>query len=269
MDRPGGERELDEPTTPDGARVAEDPSDPVLFVARYETEGPFRFSDGTHMRFGRDDDACEITIWEQILSSTLSRVAGELWCANGRMWVQNLSTVHEIVVEGKDGKSTLRARLPDEPGEARSVPVPRGTILAPTTGSWRIVVEQVAPLNHVNPAQPAPGELTERFSDVPEPMWATANALCEPWLQGSSGPASHTRVAQVLGVSPRQGRRRVDELCEFYRYQIAALPGGQRAGETLTEAVARQLYQRRRVPAPPPPSSTTPTGSPLDSGGAG
>lgn len=226
------------------------PAPAPRFVVRYEDEVHL-FSDGTRMRFGRDDAVCEIPVWEQIRSTTMSAVAGELWCANGQMWVRNLSSAHELVVAGGGAPpQTLPARRPHEPGHARSVPAPTGELSAPSTGTWRLVVEPAGAVRRDGvPTATVSG--TVRITDVPDDMRATANALCEPLIAGAPLPASHAEVAQALGTTERAGRRRVEALCEHYREQVEFLSGSRRSGETLTGAVARLLVERGKVPAHP------------------
>jgi hypothetical protein len=229
-------------------------------VVRYEDEAHV-FSDGTRMRFGRDDAVCEIPVWEQIRSTTMSAVAGELWCANGQMWVRNLSTAHELVVAGGGAPpQTLPARRPHERGHARSVPAPVGELSAPSTGGWRLVVES-ATAGRADHMPTATNSGTVRITDVPDDMRATAAALCMPLLLGAALPASHAEVGHALGITERAGRRRVDALCEHYREQVEVLPGGRRSGETLTGAVARLLVERGKVPVPPDMGGSAPGGA--------
>ncbi len=118
------------------------------FEVRYADNDPYPFAEGTRRRFGRDNSAVDvITIWEETPAYFLSRVAGELWCAGGQMWVRNLSQAHELVVEGSGSTAVvLPARAPEDPGVACSVPWPYGTVSAPSTGSWRLSIVAQAPL---------------------------------------------------------------------------------------------------------------------------
>lgn len=220
---------------PDPGRAGAAPL--ALFAVGYADEDPHPFREGTRLRFGRDDDACEIVIWEQLNARSLSRVAGELWCADGQMWVRNLSQAHELVVAGGTSVQVLPARAGGEPGHACSVPRPRATVTAPSTGTWALTV-----------TSPHDGEeMTLRVGDVPEQHRAAAEALCAPLLAGGPAPATYAQVAASLGSSDRVARRRVEDLCEHYRPQIDALPGGRLPGETLTAAVARTLVARNKL----------------------
>ncbi len=106
-------------------------------------------AEGERRRFGRSDAEHDITVWEQVRGNTLSVVAGELWCTEGQVWVRNLSSAHELVVDGPGVVSTvLPPREPDRPGHACSVPWPQGSVHAPSTGSWRL---------DVGPRDPGPG----------------------------------------------------------------------------------------------------------------
>ncbi|NAZ74284.1 hypothetical protein GTQ99_02425 [Kineococcus sp. T13] len=216
---------------------------------RYADEEPHSFASGTRMRFGRDDAACQIPVWEQINGHSLSKVAGELWCTGRQMWVRNLSTAHELVVAGTSGSQLLPPRVGDEPGHACSVPLPTGTVSAPSTGAWSLSIEQLRPL------EPEHGELlgaalTLRIDDIPDRHRQAAEALCAPLLAGQAAPATYAQIAERTGWSDRVARRRVQELCEHYRPQIQALPGGRLPQETLTQAVARTLVTRNKLTAP-------------------
>jgi hypothetical protein len=233
-------------------RAAPAPDGATRFVVGYADEDPYSFADGTRMRFGRDDDACEIPVWEQINGRSLSRVAGELWCGDGQMWARNLSTAHELVVAGGGAARTLAARSAGEPGPACSLPAPRATVSAPSTGSWTLTVTAVAAAGRT---EAWPGEVpaggTVRVGDVPDRHRPAAEALCAPLLAGGPAPATYAEVAVALGRSERVARRRVEELCAHYRAQVEALPGGWRPDETLTQAVARILVTRNKLGARP------------------
>lgn len=227
---------------PESGRAAPAPvSDAVpLFVVRYADEDPGPFWEGTRMLFGRDDQACQLPIWEQINGRALSRVAGELWCAGGQMWVRNLSGAHELVVTGTSSAQVLPARVGAEPGPACSVPAPRATVAAPSTGTWALTVARLG--SHGGGA-----DLTLRVENVPDRHRAAADALCAPLLAGFAVPATYAQIGATLGWSERVARRRVEELCAHYQTQVEALPGGRQPGETLTQAVARVLVARNKV----------------------
>lgn len=216
-----------------------------LFVVTYADDAPYQFRDGTRMRFGRDDAACEIPVWEQLTMRALSKVAGELWCVRGQMWARNLSGAHELVVSGAGGSHVLPARVGAEPGHACSVPGARGTVAAPSTGPWKL---QVLPAGEVE------DDRTLRLSDIPDRHLAAAQTLCAPLLAGSTTPATYAEIAAARGWTERVARRRVEELCAHYQDQIEALPGGQQRGETLTQAVARNLVARNKFTVPGHPA---------------
>jgi len=224
----------------------------ALFVVEYSREDRYRFATGTRMRFGRDDEVCHIPIWEQINARALSKVAGELWCANGQMWVRNLSTAHELVVSGSNATRVLPARVGVDPGHACSVPAPCGVVTAPSTGTWELVVSKVGGSEGAAEHLRAGVEdRTLRVEDIPEKHRATAEALCAPLLDGSrSTPATYAQIAAAKGWTERVARRRVEELCAYYQAQIEALPGGRAPGETLAQAVARTLVARGKFAGP-------------------
>ena len=238
------------------ALLAEDREGGALFVVTYADDEPYPFRDGTRMRFGRDDELCQIPVWEQIHGRALSKVAGELWCANGQMWVRNLSTAHELAVSGGTASRVLPARVGADPGHACSVPSPHGTASAPSTGTWSLVVTRVAAARgpRDDPATAAE-QRTLRVGDIPVRHRAAAEALCAPLLEGSSTvPATYAQIAAAQGCTERVARRRVDELCAHYEAQIAALPGGRLRGETLAQAVARTLVARGKFAVPAVPA---------------
>src|SRR6478752_5380594 len=121
---------------------------PPLFKVSYGDED-YLFADGDRRRFGRDDEACAIPIWEEIRRTAVSKVAGELWCMDNEMWLRNVSTAHELEVAGPDG-----------PGAARSIPVPTARISAPSTGTWQLTVERLRPVGQVGAADQPSEQLT-------------------------------------------------------------------------------------------------------------
>lgn len=214
-----------------------------LFLVHYADEDPVPFREDTRVLFGRDDGVCQLPIWEQLNLRTLSRVAGELWCSGAQMWVRNLSAAHELVVAGPRSVQLLPARTGADPGPACSLPAPRATVSAPSTGNWALEVRRVG--------GPDPGDdLTVRIGNVPDRHRTAAEALCGPLLAGSSAPATYGQIAAATGWTERVARRRVEDLCAHYRAQIEALPGGRLPGETLPQAVARVLVARGKVGAP-------------------
>jgi hypothetical protein len=232
---------------PDPGRAGPAPAGPApLYVVHYADEDPVPFQEGTRMLFGRDDMVCQLPIWEQLNHRTLSRVAGELWCAGGQMWVRNLSAAHEVVVTGPRSVQLLPARVGADPGPACSLPPPRATVTAPSTGSWALEVRRVG--------GPGSGDdVTVRVENVPDRHRPAAEALCGPLLAGASTPATYGQIAAATGWTERVARRRVEELCAHYRAQIEALPGGRLPGETLPQAVARVLVARGKVGLPSRP----------------
>ena len=216
-------------------------TDGALFVVEYADEVHF-FWNGTRMRFGRDDDACQIPVWEEVNRRALSKVAGELWCSEGQMWVRNLSAVHELVVSGAKATHVLPARIRNDPGHACSAPVPRCTVTAPSTGTWSIVIRPI----ETSPS----GGPTIQVENIPEQHRDAAEALCAPMLAGRSGVATYSEIAARTGWSERVARRRVEKLCDHYEAQIGALPGGRLPDETVAEAVARILVARNKFAVP-------------------
>jgi hypothetical protein len=221
---------------------------PPLFKVSYGDED-YLFGDGDRRRFGRDDDACAIPIWEEIRRTAVSKVAGELWCMDNEMWLRNVSTAHELEVAGPDGPPQyLPVRRPDERGAARSIPVPTARISAPSTGTWYLTVERLGSAQQVGAADPAqPNTLTTRLGPVPPPLRAVAAALCQPVLTLNRPPASYDEVARALGITPRQARRRIEELVNHYRAQLPELSEDHRRTDPLYTEVARLLVRRRRI----------------------
>jgi hypothetical protein len=221
---------------------------PPLFKVSYGDED-YLFGDGDRRQFGRDDDACAIPIWEEIRRTAVSKVAGELWCMDNEMWLRNVSTAHELEVAGPDGPPQyLPVRRPDERGAARSIPVPTARISAPSTGTWHLTVERLGSDHQVGAAEPAqPNTLTTRLGPVPPLLRAVAAALCQPVLTLNRPPASYDEVAKALGITPRQARRRIEELVNHYRAQLPELSEDHRRTDPLYTEVARLLVRRRRI----------------------
>lgn len=229
------------------------PSPEVLFVAQYSDEG-YPFRNGSWGRFGRDDSQTQIPVWEQLRGAALSRVAGELWCANEEMWVRNLSSTHELAVAGRTGAPQLLApRTVGQRGAACSVPIPDGLISAPSTGGWRITVKATAAARRlrIHSSSPDVDEgSTRTVGPVPEDLKHVAAALCAPVLLHGDPPSSYERVADILGVTSRQARRKVERLCDHYRVQVPDLlspPAVAASGQALYAPVAQLLVARGRV----------------------
>ena len=224
--------------------AAPDGNADALFVVEYGDDDRYAFPVGTRMRFGRDDSACQIPVWEQINGRALSKVAGELWCTDRQLWVRNLSTAHELVVTGGTASRVLPARVGDDPGHACSLPSPRGTVTAPSTGTWALLCTRVSG-GKTRLGPPDLEDPTLRVEDIPDKHLPAAEALCAPLLDGTSTtPATYAEIAAARGWSERVARRRVEDLCAHYQAQIEALPGGRACGETLAQAVARTLVAR-------------------------
>ena len=138
-------------------------------------------------------------------------------------------------------------RRPDERGAASSIPVPTARISAPSTGSWFLTVEQLRPVRQVGSADQPSEQLTTRLGPVPPQLQAVAAALCQPVLTLNRPPASYDEVAKALGITPRQARRRIEELVNHYRAQLPELSEDHRRSDPLYAEVARLLVRRRRI----------------------
>lgn len=226
-----------------------DATSSAAFTATYRDE-TYLFCPGSWARFGRDDTSTHITVWEELLGTALSRVAGEVWCVDDEeMWVRNLSTTHELLVAGADGRPQLLGpRRDGQRGRACSVPVPAGVLSAPSTGGWEITVRRTArpAATAVATAVADPGR-TRSVGPVPADLLAVAAALCAPLLAGAGPPASYEQIADVLGLTARQARRRVDRLCEHYRERVPDLVPAAGGGQALYAPVAALLVDRGRV----------------------
>jgi hypothetical protein len=226
---------------------------PALFVVGYADE-EYEFADGDRRRFGRDDDACEIPIWEEVRGTNLSKVAGVLWCMDGELWVRNVSAAHELCV-GAPGSAPdfLPVCPPGEPGAARSVPVPVATISAPSTGRWAMSIRSLVHTSTVRgtPGTGTPsddGEQTTRIARAPDRLLPVAVALCAPLFVHDRHPATYDQVVAELGVTRRQARRRVDDLCAHYRTRYPGLLSGDpRSTEPVYAELARLLVRRGAV----------------------
>lgn len=185
----------------------------------------YRFGEGAWGRFGRDDSVCEITVWNEIRDVSLSRVAGEVWCVDGQLWVRNLSASHELVIGGGGRPQWLGPREQGTRGAACSIPSHRAVITAPSTGSWALTVASLLPADTGVPTggttpPPGHGPTTVRVEPVPDRFASIASALCAPLLSGRDVPATYDEVAQNLGISQRQARRYVEQLCDHYRSSL-------------------------------------------------
>lgn len=229
------------------------PPGTALFVATYADE-EYTFGAGDRRRFGRDDEACEIPIWEEVRQLNLSKVAGVLWCMDGELWVRNLSAAHELSVSAPgSAPHFLPVCPPGEMGAARSVPVPVATISAPSTGTWMITTRWLA-AGTAGGGTPGAvtssdeGEQTTRISRAPERLLPVAVALCAPLFVQDQPPATYDQVAAELGVTRRQARRRVDDLCAHYqRNYPGLLSGDPRSTEPVYAELARLLVRRGAV----------------------
>lgn len=221
----------------------------TIFVVTY-CEERYPFVEGAWGRFGRDDDICEIPVWEAINGQQLSRVAGELWCADGELWVRNLSSTHELAVTGPSGPPQwLPRRGAQGRGPACSVSGDHARIGAPSTGWWELLVDALQPSTL---ADPVTAHATVNVDPVPEPLLPVAAALCAPILRHSQPAATYDQVAQSLQISRRQARRQVDRLCEHYIdiVRLLTAPGGGERGVTappLYADLAQLLVRRGRV----------------------
>ncbi len=224
----------------------------ALFLVSYADEN-YEFAAGDRRRFGRDDEACEIPIWEEVRRVSVSKIAGVLWCMDGELWVRNLSTAHELTVSTPgSAPHFLPVRSPGEAGAARSVPVPLATISAPSTGPWIITARRLvdaAPDGTPGSGTSSDeGEPTTRISRAPERLLPVAVALCAPLFSQDQPPATYDQVAAELGVTRRQARRRVDDLCAHYRTQHPGLLSGDpRSTEPAYAELARLLVRRGAV----------------------
>lgn len=219
--------------------------DPVTprsgFVVDYEGER-YVFDEGSWGRFGRDDDVCEIPVWEEVRHERLSRVAGELWMTDGQLWVRNLSGSHELGVFGDTGAPVwLPVRAAGERGRACSVPMPRGRLGTPTAGTWTITTEAIAVPDETAGHQPG---RTARLGPVPEPLLPVAAALCAPVLGEPGAAATYEEVANRLGITRRQARRSVERLCAHYAGSLRR-PRAPEEATTPTYAHLARLLVRR------------------------
>lgn len=226
---PGRPVSLGEPVTPASE-----------FVVEYEDER-YVFEAGSWGRFGRDDDACEIPVWEEIREDRLSRVAGEMWVADGCLWIRNLSHSHELGVFGETGTPVwLPARTPGARGRACSAPTPNATLSTPSVGDWVIRTRALA----APEGNEHPPVATARLGEVPERLLPVAAALCAPMLDGSVSPVTHDGVARRLGLTKRQARRAVERLCDHYSDFLGHRRPGPDAALPAHAYLARALVNR-------------------------
>ncbi|WP_462418620.1 hypothetical protein [Kytococcus sp. Marseille-QA3725] len=219
------------------------PGPEVLFTVTYADER-YDFTEGTWGRFGRDDAACEIPVWEELLGERLSRVAGELWCQAGQLWVRNLSHTHELGVFGEAGSPTwLPARTEGRRPAACSVPEPTARLATPSAGSWEL---RIGALGDGAVPPPSPRQ-TVALDPIPDELWPVAAALCAPGLSGNSVPPTYGDVAETLGLSSRQARRQVEELCDLYAPVLAGQPGAAHESSPVFVRLATLLVRRGMV----------------------
>ncbi|MEW1958971.1 hypothetical protein [Kineococcus sp. NPDC059986] len=186
------------------------------FVVRYADE-TCTLREGQRRRFGRSDAEDDITVWEQVRGNTLSVTAGELWCTDGQVWVRNLSSAHELVVDGPGVVSTvLPPRDPDRPGHACSVPWPRGSVHAPSTGSWRLLIAPDDRRSTSETPEPVPAEpAAAPPRRIPADLDPVARAVCAPVLAGRREGADAGEVAGVLGLPRRDVERDLARLADL------------------------------------------------------
>lgn len=224
---------------------------PPLFVAQYE-DRRYTFREGTRMRFGRDPGSCEIPVQKDDERRLVSAQAGELWCSSGKLWVENLSRSHELLVaEPGMGQLVLYSR-PHGPGNACSVPPPTAELFAPSTGTWRIVVTACTDVNpgradfaaaHAGgasassplPAGPPPAIPTEHRE--------VALALVAPLLVGGTEAATFVEISRKLGITPRQAQAGVEGLCLLYRPYVQEMLGGTGTHQSEARALAAALVE--------------------------
>lgn len=220
-----------------------------LYLVSYADED-YVFGEGSWGRFGRDDSRCQIPVWEEVRGSSLSRVAGELWCLQGDLWLRNLSTSHELSVVGSVGRpTTLPPRHPDERGAACSVPSVSALVSAPSTGEWVIHSRR---LQEAETWMPEPADedgepTTARMAVIPEALWPVATELCAPMLEHGAPPATYDEIAARLAVSKRQARRYVDKLCEYYGDSLPEQRDAPPHGQPHYVPVAELLVGRGRI----------------------
>jgi hypothetical protein len=168
--------------------------------------------EGRSALFGRDDDMCEIVIWSAINGRELSRVAGRIWRMDGRLWVQNLSRHHELVVVG----GGVEVLPPCEPGSGAgpgcSLPWGSSVVLGP--GGCELHVTQ----SRVDDGSfGVADQQTDGLPPIPEGLLSVALALCEPLLRGATAPATYRQVSERAGLgSYKRARLLVTDLCEPY-----------------------------------------------------
>lgn len=224
----------------------------IVYVVSYADE-EYAFREGSWGRFGRDDLRCQIPVWEQVRGTSLSRVAGELWCADGELWVRNLSTNHELTVVGSVGRpQTLPPRRPDERGWASTVPGRSAEISAASTGDWTIVVDYVLSTDDEDDdldlavSDDLTGPNTVRMALLPTALRPVAVELCAPMVLTGDPPATYDEIAAQLDISRRQARRYVDKLCDYYGDALHGHPEVT-AGRPHYVPVAEMLVGLRRV----------------------
>jgi len=226
---PGRPVSLGEPTTP-----------ATLFLVTYEDE-EYGFREGAWGRFGRDDAVCEIPVWEEVLRDDLSCVAGELWVADGTLWVRNLSTSHELSVLGDVGTPVwLPSRAAGQRGRACSVPDSTGYLRAPSAGNWIISVTSRSASEQESPVR----SNTARLDPVPAALRPVAAALCAPLFAPSGVVSTYDEVAARLDISRRQARRAVERLCDHYAAHLSRPRPTELSSLTTYDYLGRLLVHR-------------------------
>lgn len=191
----------------------------------------FDFDDGQHRTFGRADTN-DIVIWPAMTGRELSRIAGELWRADGTMWLRNLSSGHDLRITAPGFQEVLPPRGPSAPrGAAMSLPAPVALIDAP--GDCRLEVRQDWTLDEQRETSADDDGTLSAVPEVPADLRVIATALCEPLLTGAQLPAAYQEVMARLGLdSLRVLRKDVDRLASVY--------------ETSSPLLARRAAERRR-----------------------
>ena len=197
-------------------------------------EETYDLREGDRRRFGRDDAQVEIPIWSAIHTNRLSRVAGELWCQDGQVWLRNLSTAHELelVLAWGPPLEPLPRRDPGEPvGPATSRGRRHGSGVR--TGSTCTCGSGARP--GTSSERGAQRSATRAAPPVPDELRPVAAALCEPLLLGGPTPATYTLVAQRLGLTRKGAILRVEKLLAHYEEHLPGVQGRARERALRTE----------------------------------
>ncbi len=197
-------------------------------------EETYDLREGDRRRFGRDDAQVEIPIWSAIHTNRLSRVAGELWCQDGQVWLRNLSTAHELelVLAWGPPLEPLPRRDPGEPGRACDVPGPEAWVRGPDGLDLHVRQRRTSGTSSERGAQRS---ATRAAPPVPDELRPVAAALCEPLLLGGPTPATYTLVAQRLGLTRKGAILRVEKLLAHYEEHLPGVQGRARERALRTE----------------------------------